>query len=399
MNVEKQIEKIAAGTVQIIPLEGLKDKLKSGKKLIIKLGADPTSPDLHLGHAVVLSKLRDFQDLGHQVIFLIGDYTARIGDPSQKSKTRPTLSQEEIECNMKTYFAQVGKILDPQKTTVRYNSEWLDQLTSSDFIKLCAKATVAQIIEREDFANRLKENRPIGFHELLYPLMQAYDSVALKADVELGGTDQTFNLLLGRDLQQQFAQEPQIVITLPLLEGLDGVQKMSKSLGNFVALSEPAQDAFGKLMSINDELMWRYMIVLLNVSSDKLSAMQEGVASMTLHPMTLKKQMAHDVVAKFWSPEEADEAQAQFEQLFQKRDHTAAQEIGLPEGTSSHLWIIDLLKALQLIATTSEGKRLIEQGAVSIDGKTVSNFKDEIDIVDGMIIKAGKHKIVKVKKS
>lgn len=399
MNIEKQIEKIAAGTVQIIPLEGLKDKLKTGKQLIIKLGADPTSPDLHLGHAVVLSKLRDFQDLGHQVIFLIGDYTARIGDPSQKSKTRPTLSQEEIECNMKTYFAQVGKILDPQKTVVRYNSEWLDQLISSDFIKLCAKVTVAQIIEREDFANRLKEKKPIGFHELLYPLMQAYDSVALKADVELGGTDQTFNLLLGRDLQQQFGQEPQVVITLPLLEGLDGVQKMSKSLGNFIALNESAQDAFGKLMSINDELMWRYYLILLKISSEQLSSMQEAVAHRTAHPMALKKQMAHDVVAKFWSLSEADEAQAQFEQLFQKRDHTAAQEIVLPEDTKSNLWIIDLLKLLQLISTTSEGKRLIEQKAVSIDGKIVLDFKDEIDVIDGMIVKAGKHKIVKVKKS
>lgn len=399
MNIEKQIEKIAAGTVQIIPLEGLKEKLKTGKQLIIKLGADPTSPDLHLGHAVVLSKLRDFQDLGHQVIFLIGDYTARIGDPSQKSKTRPTLKTEEIEQNMKTYFAQVGKILDPQKTVVRYNSEWLDQLTSSDFIKLCAKVTVAQIIEREDFAKRLRENRPIGFHELLYPLMQAYDSVALKADVELGGTDQTFNLLLGRDLQQQFGQEPQVVITLPLLEGLDGVQKMSKSLGNFIALNESAQDAFGKLMSINDELMWRYFIVLLNVNPEQLSSMQDSVAKGTAHPMILKKQMAHDVVAKFWSPSEADDAQTQFESLFQKRDHTAAQEIVLPEGANDHFWIIDLLKLLQLITSTSEGKRLIEQKAVSIDGKTVSDFKDEIDIADGMIVKAGKHKIVKIKKS
>lgn len=397
MNNEKQIEKIQAGTVQIIPLEGLKEKLKQKRKLIVKLGADPTSPDLHIGHAVVLSKLRDFQDLGHEVIFLIGDYTARIGDPSEKSKTRPTLSQQEIEKNMQTYFAQVGKILDPNKTVVRYNSEWLDKLSSSDFIKLCAKVTVAQIIEREDFAKRLRENKPIGFHELLYPLMQAYDSVALKADIELGGTDQTFNLLLGRDLQQQFGQEPQIVITMPLLEGLDGVNKMSKSLGNFVALNEPAQDAFGKLMSITDELMWRYFLVLLNISPDQLSSMQESVAKGTSHPMTLKKQMAHDIVAKFWSMAEADNAQTQFESLFQKRDHTAAQEISLPEGTKDHLWIIDLLKLANLITSTSEGKRLIEQGAVSIDGKTVTDFKDEIDICDGMIVKAGKHKIIKIK--
>ncbi len=397
MDIDKQIKKIQKSTVQIVPLDELKNKLKKGKKLIIKLGADPTSPDLHLGHAVVLSKMRDFQDLGHEVIFLIGDYTARIGDPSEKSKTRPTLSQQEIEQNMKTYFAQVGKILDPEKTTVRYNSEWLDKLSSSDFLKLCAKVTLAQLTERDDFAKRIRENKPISFHELLYPLMQAYDSVALKADVELGGTDQTFNLLLGRDLQQQFGQEPQVVITMPLLEGLDGVQKMSKSLGNAVGLAEQPSEAFGKLMSISDDLMWRYFQLLLNVSTDELSQMQERVAAGNLHPMALKKQMAHDIIAKFWSRDEADEAQLQFESVFQKKDHTAAQEIVLPKDTKSPLWIIDLLKLLNAITSTSEGKRLIEQGAVSVDGESIDDFKAEVKIHNGMIVKAGKHKISKIK--
>jgi len=398
MNIQNQIEKIQAGTVQIISLEALKALLQEGKKLKIKFGADPTSADLHLGHAVVLSKLRDFQDLGHEVIFLIGDYTARIGDPSQKSKTRPIVSQQEIEQNMQTYFAQAGKILDPAKTTVCYNSQWLDILTSSDFVKLCAKVTLAQLTERDDFAKRIKENKPISFHELLYPLLQAYDSVVLKADVELGGTDQTFNLLLGRDLQEQSGQRPQIVITMPLLEGLDGVQKMSKSLDNAIGLNDTAQNAFGKLMSISDELMWRYYLVLLNLPQDELNSMMEGVARAELHPMTLKKRMAHDIVAKFWSAHEADDAQKQFEQLFQKRDHTAAQEVALT-NVNNPLWVIELLKQLDLISNTSEGKRLIEQGGLSIDGQVIKDFKTEVGLTDGMIVKAGKHKIVKIKLS
>lgn len=397
MDIDTQIHKIKEGAVQVISIDNLKDKLKKGRPLIIKLGADPTSPDLHLGHAVVLSKLKDFQDLGHEVIFLIGDYTARIGDPSEKSKTRPILSQEQIEQNMKTYFAQVGKILDPQKTIVRLNSEWLDKLSSSDFLKLCAKVTLAQITEREDFAKRIRERKPIGFHELLYPLLQAYDSVALKADVELGGTDQTFNLLLGRDLQQQFGQESQVVITMPLLEGLDGEHKMSKSLGNAVGLAEPAHAAFGKLMSIPDLLMWHYFELLLHIPREEISRMEERVAAGNLHPMALKKQMAHDIVAKFWSLAEADDAQQQFESVFQKHDYSAAQEVVLPQGTKNPIWIIELLKLLQAAKSSSDGKRLIDQGAVFIDGEPIHDFKAEITLHDGMIVKAGKHKISKIK--
>lgn len=397
MDLQKQLDRIAHGTVQVVPLEGLKKKLEQGRPLRIKLGADPTSPDLHLGHAVVLSKMRDFQDLGHEVIFLIGDYTARIGDPSGKSKTRPVLEQKDIEQNMITYFHQVSKILDPKKTTVRYNSEWLDKLSSSDFLKLCGKVTLAQLTEREDFASRMAEHKPIGFHELLYPIMQAYDSVALKADVELGGTDQTFNLLFGRTLQEQFGQAPQVVITLPLLEGLDGVQKMSKSLGNAISLAEPAQDAFGKLMSISDTLMWRYFFLLLGVSKQELSQMEERVAAGNTHPMELKKTMAHDIVAKFWSLEEADAAQKQFETLFQKRDMSAAQEVTLPADIANPIWIVELLKVLKVVNTGSEGRRLIEQGAVSIDGEATKDGKAEVALCNDMIIKAGKHKIFKIK--
>lgn len=392
---EKEIKLIEAGTVQTLPENELRKKLESGKKLKVKLGMDPTAPDLHLGHAVVLSKLKEFQDLGHEVIFLIGDFTARIGDPSGKSKTRPPLTEEEIKKNQKTYFEQVGKILDVNKCTIHYNSEWLDKLSASDLLKLFGKVTLARIIEREDFAKRLKEKQPIGFHELLYPLLQGYDSVALDADVELGGTDQTFNLLMGRFLQEQYGQEPQVIITMPLLEGLDGVQKMSKSLGNYVSLSEPANDAFGKLMSISDALMWRYFEILLGKSKQELSALEAKVAYGTLHPMELKKQMAHDIIAKFWSKKEADEAQQNFEALFQKKDYTQAQEVAL--GLESPAWIVDILKALGTVKTSSDAKRLIQNKAVSVDGEPVTDFKAQIDWKSGMIIKAGKHKIYKIK--
>lgn len=395
MNHQTQLEKIKSGTANIIPLDELTQKLASGKKLIIKLGADPTSADLHLGHAVVLTKMRDFQDLGHEVIFLIGDYTARIGDPSGKSKTRPSLSHQEIEKNMQTYFAQVGKILDPSKTTIVYNSTWLDKLTSSDFLRLCAKVTLAQLTERDDFAKRIKEQKPIGFHELMYPLLQAYDSVVLQADVELGGTDQTFNMMLGRNLQEQSGQKPQVVITMPLLEGLDGVNKMSKSLGNFIGLHDQPRDAFGKLMSISDQLMWRYFDVLLNTAPAQIEAWKQNVMQGTLHPMKLKKEMAHAIVAKFWSPQEADDAQHTFEMLFQKKDLSAAQEVTLP-NIDQPIWIVDLLKQLNVITSSSQGRRLIEQGAITIDGQRIENTKAQISPRQGMIVKAGKHQIFKI---
>lgn len=395
-NVQKAFSIIKKGTVQIVPEDELKKKLASGKKLKIKLGMDPTSPDLHLGHAVVLSKLKDFQDLGHEVIFLIGDFTSKIGDPTGRSKTRPSLSQQDIEQNMKTYFEQVSRILDPQKITIRYNSEWLGALSMADFIKLAAKVTVARLIEREDFKTRIDQQQPISFHELLYPIFQGYDSIALDADVELGGTDQTFNLLMGRFLQEQFGKEPQVILTMPLLEGLDGSVKMSKSLGNAIGLAEPAEEAFGKLMSISDDLMWHYFKILLDKTSSNISEMQEKVAYGTLHPMELKKVMARDIIAKFWSPQQADAAQKRFEDLFQKRDYSKAQKISLPKGTQNPLWIIDLLKALDAIKSSSEAKRLIEDKAIVIDGEPVEDFKASIAWKPDMIIKVGKHRIYRL---
>jgi tyrosyl-tRNA synthetase len=386
---------LSKNTIQVLPEGELEKKLATGAKLKIKLGMDPTSPDLHLGHAVVLSKLKEFQDAGHDVIFLIGDFTARIGDPTGRSKTRPPLTEEDIKHNTQTYFDQVSKILDPKKITVRYNSELLDPLSAKDIVKLCAKVTLARLTEREDFKNRIETNQPIGFHELLYPLFQGYDSVALKADVELGGTDQTFNLLMGRYLQEQYGQPAQVVMTMPLLEGLDGQQKMSKSLGNTIGLTESADQAFGKLMSISDVLMWRYMRVLLCKDQQELSSLEERVASGATHPMELKKSMARDIVAKFWSASEADAAFKQFEAVFQKKDYSQAQEVSLGD-LANPVWIVDLLKALDAIKTSSEAKRLIESGSVHIDEKPVTDFKAEIAWKAGMTIKVGKHRIYRI---
>ena len=391
-----KVEKIIAGTVQVSPQADLEKKLASGKKLKIKLGMDPTAPDLHLGHAIVLSKMKDFQDLGHEVIFLIGDFTSRIGDPSGRSKTRPALSDQEIERNMKTYFEQVGKILDPKKVTIRYNSEWLSKLSMEDLIKLASKVTVARLIERDDFQKRLKEQQPISFHERFYPIFQGYDSVALDADVELGGTDQTFNLLMGRFLQEQFGKEPQIVITTPLLEGLDGVQKMSKSLGNAVGLADSVSDAFGKLMSISDDLMWRYFALLLAKTPAEISEMQEKVAYGAIHPMALKKDMAHQIIEKFWSTKEADAARDSFEAVFQKKDYSKAQSVSLPADAANPIWIVELLKKIGAIKTSSEAKRLIESKSILIDGEPIIDFKAEVPWKSGMTLKVGKHRIYRM---
>lgn len=394
MDIKKQLEIIKSSTSAVIPEADLIKKLERGIPLRIKLGMDPTAPDLHLGHAVVLSKMKQLQDLGHDVIFLIGDYTARIGDPTGKSKTRPPLSEEEIEKNTRTYFEQVTKILDPKKLIIAYNSEWLGKLHFTDLVKLCAKATLARIIEREDFANRMANNQSISFHELLYPLMQGYDSVALKADVELGGTDQTFNLLMGRHLQEQYGQEPQVIVTTPLLEGLDGGPKMSKSLGNAIGLTEPAEQVFGKLMSISDELMWHYMHILLYKTDADIATLKKQIADGVAHPMDLKKQMAHAIVARFWSAQEADSAQAQFEALFQKKDYSQAIEVAVDY---KEIWIVDLLKELKAIASSSEAKRLIESKSVHVDDAVISDFKAMIKPAAGMIIKVGKHRIYKIK--
>jgi len=383
---------IFAGTTNVIPDTELLKKLISGKKLIVKLGADPTSPDLHLGHTVVLSKMKQFQDLGHTIIFLIGDFTARIGDPTGKSKTRPPLTEEEILKNTKTYIQQVGKVLDPKKIIIRYNSEWLDKLTSRDWVKLCSHVTLARIIEREDFANRIAHHQSIGFHELLYPLLQAYDSVELTANVELGGTDQTFNLIMGRHLQEQYGQEPQVIITVPILTGLDGVNKMSKSLGNTIGLTEPADQAYGKIMSISDDLMWHYYELLLNKTVYEIEALKTQVTDGSAHPMELKKALAYAIIAQFWSEAEARAAQEAFEHLFQKRDFSHAQQIKLPQATPNPITLLDLLKLLNSAESNSEIRRLIEASAITIDGEKITDIKAQISWKAGMNIKVGKHK-------
>jgi tyrosyl-tRNA synthetase len=380
----------------VLPVGGLEEKLALKRPLRIKLGADPTAPDLHLGHAVVLKLMRWFQDQGHEVIFLIGDFTARIGDPTGKSKTRPPLTREDIQSNTETYFEQVSRILDPAKVTIRYNSEWLDRLTTHDLVSLCSKVTLARLTEREDFAHRIAQQVPIGMHELLYPLFQGYDSVALHADIELGGTDQTFNVLMGRYLQEQYGQLPQIVITVPLLEGLDGVHKMSKSLGNAIGLNEPARQVYGKLMSISDTLMWRYYELLLDYESVQIDSMKHDVSQELAHPMVLKKAMAYGIVKRFWSEHEAHEAQKAFEAVFQKHDYSAAEEISLPLGTASTVWIVELLKHLGSVKNSSEAKRLIESGAVKLNDRVITDFSAQVEWFSGMHVKVGKHRIYRL---
>ena len=395
--IEKTIELLISGTVNIYSENELVEAVKSGKKLKVKLGADPTAPDLHLGHTVVFSKLKQFQDLGHEVIFLIGDFTAQIGDPTGRDKTRPALTHEAIKHNLQSYFDQVGKILDPTRITIVYNSEWLGKLSSIDMVGLLAKVTLARITERDDFAKRIKNNESIGLHELLYPVFQAYDSVVLKADVELGGTDQTFNVLMGRFLQEHYGQKGQIAMTMPLLVGLDGVHKMSKSLGNSIGLNEPASNAFGKLMSMSDTLMWHYYELLLGKSSQQVIEMQGGVVAGTLHPMELKKNMAQEIIARFWSSDQATQARAQFEALFQKHDYSKAEAVELPHGFANPVWIVDLLKTLGAVNTSSDAKRLIEAGSVHLNDGVVTDFKAVVAWQSDMIIKVGKHRIYRVK--
>ncbi|HEX4068791.1 MAG TPA: tyrosine--tRNA ligase [Candidatus Babeliales bacterium] len=396
-NIEKTLELLRSGTVNIYSEDELVKAIKSGKKLKVKLGADPTASDLHLGHMVVFSKLKQFQDLGHEVIFLIGDFTAQIGDPTGRDKTRPPLTPEIIQHNLKSYFDQASKVLDPKSLIIRYNSAWLGKLSSTDLISLLAKVTLARITERDDFAKRIKNNESIGFHELLYPVFQGYDSVVLEADVELGGTDQTFNLLMGRFLQEQYGQKPQIALTTPLLVGLDGTHKMSKSLGNAIGLNETADNAFGKLMSISDELMWQYYILLLSKTAQQVEEMKKDVANGTLHPMQLKKDMAQGIVARFWSENDAVQARQQFESLFQKHDYSNAQAVALPDGFANPVWIVELLKALGAVTTSSDAKRLIEAGSVHIGDVAVTDFKAVVEWKSGMIVKVGKHRIYKIK--
>lgn len=391
--IKDTLEIITSGCVQALPENELRKKIESGKKLKVKLGADPTAPDLHLGHTVVLSKLKQLQDLGHEIIFLIGDFTARIGDPTGKTKTRPPLSEGEIKENTKSYFAQVGKVVDINKTTIRYNSEWLSQLSTTDIVTLLSKVTVSRVIERDDFQKRLQNNLPISMHELLYPLFQAYDSVVLDADIEIGGTDQTFNMLMGRLLQQQSNKEAQIILTLPILEGLSGGEKMSKSLGNAISLSLPAQEAFAKLMSISDTLMFHYAELLLFYSKQQIAHLQERIAAETLHPMELKKEIAHQIIQRFWTTKEADNARQTFESSVQKKEFSHATQLSIPYRNNDTVWIVDLLKSIKAVQSSSEAKRLIAQGAIELEGFVLNDFAAQITVKEKMQLRVGKHKM------
>ena len=400
MTIEEQLSFLGKGTVHLIREEDLKAELKKsaerGKGLGVKVGADPTAPDIHIGHTVVVRKLKAFQELGHTVIFLIGDFTGMIGDPTGKSVTRPPLSREEILENAETYKAQIFKILDPRKTEIRFNSEWMDKFTAHDFVKLTAKVTVKQILERDDFEKRMKEERPIALHELLYPLVQGYDSVALGADVELGGTDQKFNLLVGRNLQREFEQEPQVILTTPLLEGLDGVQKMSKSLNNYIGIDEPPDQMFGKVMSISDELMWRYYELLTDMPVDEVNALRFRCESGAENPRDLKVELAKSIITDFHSKQSADKAAEEFNRRFVKKE--IPDEIEEQTISPQTYRIPDLLAATGLAASKGEAKRLIEQGGVKVNGEKATQANAEIAIGAGetVLFQVGKLKFLRV---
>jgi tyrosyl-tRNA synthetase len=404
LSIDKQMELIKRGAIEIIPEDELRTKLKksqeTGVPLRLKLGLDPTAPDIHLGHAVVLRKLRQFQDLGHEVIIIIGDFTASIGDPSGRSVTRPLLTQEEIEKNAKTYAEQYCRVLDAEKTRVVFNSEWLGKLDFAGVIRLAAKVTVARVLERDDFATRLSEGRPIGLHEILYPVCQAYDSVALKSDVELGGMDQKFNILMGRDLQREFGQEPQIAIFMPILVGLDGLQKMSKSLGNYVGITEPAGEMFGKLMSIPDDVMPQYFELCTNVPMPEVREIEAGMLSGRIHPMDAKKRLAREIVTIYHSKEAAQAAQAEFEHVFSNREiPTDIEGVKVPASAvkEGKVWIVRLLKDLAGFASTnSEARRLIEQGGVTLDGEKITNPNAELKLKSGQVLRAGRLKFGRI---
>lgn len=371
LSIEVQLEVLGRGVSDIVPEEGLVERLRSDRPLRVKLGVDPTAPDIHLGHTVQLAKLRQFQDLGHQAVLIIGDFTATVGDPSGRSATRPALSMEQIEENARTYRDQVFKVLDRARTEVRRNSEWLGALTLLDVIRIAAQVTVARMLERDDFRRRYRGGSPIALHEFLYPLMQGYDSVMVRADVELGGTDQTFNLLVGRDLQRGAGQAPQVAMVLPLLEGTDGVHKMSKSLGNHIGITEPAEDMYGKVMSLSDPLMVRYYELLSSASPEVLTSIHRG----EIHPMEAKKALARELVVRFHGEEAAARAAYFFAQRYQQR--AAHEPVAVRLRTSAdELWICQLLKEIGFAPSTSEARRLVAQGAVRVDGRPVDvNFR------------------------
>lgn len=396
--VQEQYDQVAIGAAEILLPDGLRSKLSLGRPLRIKAGFDPTAPDLHLGHTVLLRKLRQFQDLGHEAIFLIGDFTGMIGDPTGKSATRKALTRDVVIENAKTYEQQIFKILDPEKTLVMFNSSWMGAMSAADLIQLAAKHSVARMLERDDFHKRFNSGQTIALHEFLYPLVQGYDSVALKADVELGGTDQKFNMLVGRELQRDYGQAPQVVMTMPILEGTDGVQKMSKSLGNYIGIAEPPKEMFGKIMSISDQLMWRYFELLsLNKTSQQIRQMMERALRGDLNPRDCKIELALELIERFHSPVAAREAREDFERRFTQGQLPAE----IPErylvSADASMVASLVLKNAGLTASTSDARRMIQQGAVKVDGAKVVNVDESLSAGAEYIIQVGKLRIARVK--
>ena len=401
MTIDEQMEFLRKGAVEIIREDDLRAKLeksaRTGEPLKVKLGMDPTAPDLHLGHTVVIHKMRALQELGHTVVFLIGDFTSIIGDPSGRSTTRPPLTREQISENAETYKSQVFKLLDPDRTVIDFNSRWMDELGSDGFIRLASHVTVKQILERDDFQKRLAEERPVALHELLYPLVQGYDSVALRADVEIGGTDQKFNLLVGRNLQREYGQEPQVVITMPLLEGTDGVQKMSKSLANYVGITEAPQEMFGKIMSISDELMWRYYELLTDLTIADIKWMRERADAGEDNPRNFKVGLAKRIISDFHSSADADAAEEEFNRVFRRKEVPDDIE---ESAVLSQVWkLARLLVETELAPSMAEARRLVEQGGVRVDGERASRADADVQVSAdrALLIQVGKRRFLRVR--
>ncbi|MBI5558002.1 MAG: tyrosine--tRNA ligase [Deltaproteobacteria bacterium] len=399
--IEEQVALIERGAVDVISREDLIKKLRkseaTGTPLRVKAGFDPTAPDLHLGHTVLIQKLKHFQDLGHDVLFLIGDFTGMIGDPTGKSETRKPLTQEDVARNAETYKTQIFKILDPAKTTVLFNSEWLGRMSSYEFVKLASQLTVARMLEREDFRERFESQRPISIHEFLYPLVQGYDSVAMRADVELGGTDQLFNVLMGRDLQRTWGQEPQVVVTMPLLEGLDGVNKMSKSLGNYIGITEKADDIYGKVLSVSDELMFRYYDLLSDLTTAEINTLKQDMHEGRIHPKDVKKKLARELTARFYDADTALKAEENFERVF--KQHDVPEDVPEMQVTVDEdaVWLPRLLVIAGLVSSTGEGRRMITQNAVSVDGLKIDDVDCKLKAGGEVLLKVGKRRFCKVK--
>jgi tyrosyl-tRNA synthetase len=398
--LDEQLALIKKGCQEIIREEELKEKLEkslaSGKPLRVKAGFDPTAPDLHIGHKVLIQKLKHFQDLGHQVVFLIGDFTGLIGDPSGKSETRPPLTEEEVKANAATYERQIFKVLDPERTVIDFNSRWMKPMQAQDLIRLAARHTVARMLERDDFHKRMVSQTPIAIHEFLYPLIQAYDSVALEADVELGGTDQKFNLLVGRDIQREYGQKPQIVITLPLLEGLDGVQKMSKSLGNYVGIDEPPREMFGKMMSVPDSLMLRYYELLSDIGPEDLAKLTRDLESGAKHPRDAKEELAREITARYHGDAAAADAAREFAHIFREGGLPEEIEEAVLTAATDRVWLPKVLMEAGLTASTSEARRLISQGGVQVDGEKITDVNAEVPAGQAFLLQVGKRRFKRV---